>query len=525
MSKQQAPSARDRAKAAETAGDFKGAYQILIAALKKDPKDARTLAQLVILLLRRLDKAQDALPSAQRLLRLAPKSALAHELAAEVHAHLRSFEAAGNHARLSLRYDKGDPDRLAVLAQVFQKCALFDEANTCIARALKIAPDHLTSRLAKTELLISEGDTKAARAIINEIFAEAPFNFQNLLNWGKLDKAQKEDPIYLHLRDRVLPMLRDNKDIRLQRVLKLLGKVEGDIGDYRQSFLHYTEAKQLKSSHHDPMAQGRFVAGLQAGVSKASYFGITGHPSEIPVLVVGMPRTGSTLLEQVLSSHPQIGGIGESDQLRRLASSVGFVPGDGSGFARIIRELPQAKALELAEIYLKNATGRSPGSLRIVDKNLHNFELLGFFARLFPKGRVLLALRDPMDNCVSCYLQPLGEFHSYTNTLRDLGQYYREFRQLTDHWEKVIPNKLMRISYEEMVANTEDKAREVISFLGLEWDPACLEFQKNKARVRTLSVAQVRQPIYQSSVKRWKRYDEFLDPLKEELKGFYPDGF
>ena len=524
MTHQSNATARTQAKAAEEAGDLAGAYRLLLAAFQKDRKDARVLAQLVTLILRKLRKPEEALPLTQRLLSLAPKSALAHELAAEIHAQLRSFDMAANHAKQAINYDKGDPERLCVLAQVLQKCALFEEAEACIQRTLKIDPGNLKARLVHTELLISQGKTDAARALITDIHAQAPFNMPNLLSWGRLGKASADDEIYIHLRDTVLPMLRENKDLRLPRLLMLLGKVENDIGNYDQSFQYYTEAKAHKSVKHDPAVNTRFVAGLQNGTSRADFFGIDGHDSDVPVLVVGMPRTGSTLLEQVLSSHPAIGGIGESEQLRRLARSIGFVEGNGERFAKIIRDLSPAKAKELADIYLRNATDRAPNRQRIVDKNLHNFELLGFFAKLFPKGRIILALRDPMDNCVSCYLQPLSEFHSYTNDLRSLGRYYREFRNLVTHWEKTIPNQMIRVSYEDFVADTEGMARKIIDFLGLAWDPACLDFQKNRSHVKTLSVAQVRQPIYQTSVQRWRRYEAFLDLLKAELKEFYPDG-
>ena len=130
-----------------------------------------------------------------------------------------------------------------------------------------------------------------------------------------------------------------------------------------------------------------------------------------------------------------------------------------------------------------------------------------------------------MDNCVSCYLAPLNSFHSYTQDLTSLGQYYCEYRSLMAHWKNVVPNPIMEVHYEDIVADTEGKAREVIDFLGLDWDPACLDYQQNENRAQTISTWQVRQPIYKSSVKRWARYEKHLDPLKAELKQFYPDGF
>ena len=238
-----------------------------------------------------------------------------------------------------------------------------------------------------------------------------------------------------------------------------------------------------------------------------------------------MPRTGSTLMEQILSSHPQIGGIGESSLLRNIALDEGLKLQDGASTISVTRRLQPDRALALAGRYLTEARSENPDALRIVDKKLHNFEFLGLFAKLFPKARIIHALRDPMDNCVSCYMQRLKSYHSYTRDLTSLGQYYVEHRRLMDHWKHVLPNPIMNVSYEDMVADTEGMAREIIAFLGLEWDAACLEFRDNQQRVLTSSSWQVRQGIYDNSVKRWKRYESFLDPLKAELAEFYPDGF
>ena len=308
-------------------------------------------------------------------------------------------------------------------------------------------------------------------------------------------------------------------------LLRILGKAENDLGNFETSFQYYTDAKELAGNTHDRTTNKMFVNAVISGVSRADYFGAPGSESESPVLVVGMPRTGSTLLEQILSSHPQIGGIGESKNLREITGRTGVKFHDGASLVSAIHKVSPDQAQELAKEYLRRSLGAQPNMQRIVDKNLHNFEILGLFAKMFPKARIINALRDPMDNCVSCYLAPLSKFHSYTQDLTSLGQYYCEFRRLMDHWKNVLPNPILEVHYEDIVADTEGKAREVIDFLGLDWDPACLDFQQNENRAQTISTWQVRQPIYKSSVKRWARYEKHLDPLKAELKQFYPDGF
>ena len=510
---------------AEEAGQFARAEQMLAIFVQQQPKDAKGLMRLVRLRLRHLHKPDQALALVPRMLKLAPNAGLSHELAAEAHCAMRNYDIALAHAEKAVKLQPKSADTLYVAATVYQYAGQYDASIRTIRKALAIRPDHLPSKMLLIWSLNADGQQREAEELCRAVFAAYPNNLPNLTLWSRITKATPEDPIYLHLRDTVLPALDGVKDRRKAEVLKTLGKAENDIGNYAQAFRHFAAAKQLATVKYDRSINRNFVNGLMGGSSRSDFFGASGHDSERPLLIVGMPRTGSTLLEQVLSNHPQIGGIGESEILRRLANAAGFRFGDGAGFAQTVRKLTPERAAQYADLYLQQSGKIAPGNLRIVDKNLHNFELLGFFARLFPKARIIRALRDPMDNCVSCYMQPLNDFHSYTHDLRNLGEYYTDFRRLTDHWKTVIPNPMMDVSYEDMVADTEGMARKIIDFIGLDWDPACLDFQNNSARVRTLSVAQVRQPIYKSSVKRWKRYEEFLDPLKAELKQFYPDGF
>ena len=515
----------EKARAAEEAGNIKAAKTALSAAVKQDPKNAKPLMHLVRLMLRRTNEAQNTLAILPRLLKLAPKSGLAHELAAEAHAKLHNHDTAASHADKSVALAPKSPDGLYVAATVYQSVNRYRDAITCLRTALSIRPDHMPSKLSLAASLRSAGELEEADKKCRMIFAENPNTFGNYIIWSQIGKISADDEMYLYLRDVILPALTQQSDPRCHPALNILGKAANDIGNYSQAFEHFSAAKELRTNRHDRSINRRFTREVVENTSRADFFGFNGHESENPVLIVGMPRTGSTLLEQILSNHPQIDGIGESPLLRRLVESAGMRRNDGIGLAKVIKTMSEKRARELAEIYLEKSTESAQGSLRIVNKSLHNFELLGFFARLFPRARIIRALRDPMDNCVSCYMQPLNNFHSYTEDLTSLGQYYCDFRRQTNHWKNTIPNPMMDVSYEATVADTEGMAKQVIAFLGLEWDPACLDFQNNKARVKTLSVAQVRQPIYKSSVKRWKRYEEFLDPLKAELAEFYPEGF
>jgi tetratricopeptide (TPR) repeat protein len=514
-----------QAKAAEAAGQLQLAERILHTAAKNTPKDPTIYAMLVRLYTRKMNKTDMAIALLPKLIKLAPKSALAHELAAECFCKKRMFVSAKEHADKTVKFGPKSPDGLYVAATVYFDLEEYDVATTCMEACLAIRPEHLPSRLLYAKSLRGAGDLKKSETICRGIFEQFPDSLSNYSIWHQSCKIAADDPIYLHIRDTVYPTLIEKKLPGRVALLRILGKAENDIGNFETSFQHYTDAKDLAGNTHDRTANKLFVNAVISGVSRADYFGATGSESESPVLVVGMPRTGSTLLEQILSSHPQIGGIGESKNLREITVKTGVKHHDGASLVNAIHTISPEQAQNLANEYLQKSTDAQPGMQRIVDKNLHNFEIIGLFAKMLPKARIINALRDPMDNCVSCYLAPLSKFHSYTQDLTSLGQYYSEFRRLMDHWKKVLPNPIMEVRYEDIVADTEGKAREIIDFLGLDWDPACLSFQENQNRAQTISTWQVRQPIYKSSVKRWARYEQHLDPLKAELKHFYPDGF
>jgi hypothetical protein len=231
------------------------------------------------------------------------------------------------------------------------------------------------------------------------------------------------------------------------------------------------------------------------------------------IFVVGMPRSGTTLTEQILSSHPLIEGAGELPHIQKLQSSIGHA----SQWHTLISGIADSQCKELARRYLAELDRHSRSAARVVDKMPHNFLNLGFIALMFPKARVVHCRRDAIDNCVSIYTHRLNQSHGYSTDLKTLGLYYQEYRRLMDHWQKVVPLKIFDLRYEQMIGEQESTSRRLIDFAGLQWNDACLSFHETERTIRTLSRWQVRQPLYSSSVKRWKKYEEFLGPLIEGL--------
>lgn len=246
-----------------------------------------------------------------------------------------------------------------------------------------------------------------------------------------------------------------------------------------------------------------------------------GNPSERPVFIVGMPRSGTTLTEQIISSHPAVHGAGELAKVPDLQREVTREFAEQNvqlGYPGWMTKLDAGRIGELAEAYLEHIgelAGDEP--LRVTDKMPHNFMNLGLIAVMFPNARVIHCKRDPVDTCLSCFRQNFAMPHAYSTNLGTVGHHYRQYQRLMAHWREVLPIEFYEVQYEELVGDQERISRELIDFCGLEWDDACLRFNEQKRNVKTASVWQVRQPIYKKSVKKWKPYEPYIGELLEEL--------
>lgn len=238
-----------------------------------------------------------------------------------------------------------------------------------------------------------------------------------------------------------------------------------------------------------------------------------GLDSELPVFVVGMPRSGTTLVEQILASHPDVHGAGELKQIQRMVLRLSRRDKEER---KLTLDVTPPHMRRLSQNHLDYLHRLAPNAKRVVDKMPDNFAHLEFIYTLFPHARVIHCRRDPIDTCLSCFVQNFRSITFATN-FEDLAFYYQQYERLMDHWRKVIPLRMYEVVYEELVENQEAISRELISFLGLEWNERCLEFHKTDRPVQTASKLQVRQPIYKTSMKRWKRYGDQLRPLIHSL--------
>jgi hypothetical protein len=237
-----------------------------------------------------------------------------------------------------------------------------------------------------------------------------------------------------------------------------------------------------------------------------------GDPSAAPIFIVGMPRSGTTLIEQILASHPKVFGAGE---LREMANLAGHI---GAAFPEAMPGLSGEELRRIGEQYVRSVTRLAPSAERITDKMPGNFSLAGLIHLALPNARIIHACRDARDTAFSCFSLLFSGTLEFTYDLAELGRYYRAYLKLMGHWREVLPEGIMlEVQYEDVVGDLENQARRIIAHCGLEWDDACLSFYKTERSVRTASATQVRQPIYQSSIGRWRLHEEELGPLLREL--------
>jgi hypothetical protein len=240
-----------------------------------------------------------------------------------------------------------------------------------------------------------------------------------------------------------------------------------------------------------------------------------GDPSAKPVFIVGMPRSGTSLAEQILASHPEVFGAGELNDFEQEAAKLAQSAGDGSPAAFV----EAGRMRTLGSAYLARLVAHAPKADKLVDKMPSNFRFLGLIRLALPNARVIHMRRDPIDTCLSCFSKRFFGQLPWSYDLAELGRYYRAYEASMAHWRTALPERFMiEVRYEDLVADLEGQTRRMLAHIGLDWDPRCLDFHTTERTVCTASAAQVRQPIYRTSIERWRAYEGRLGPLLAELR-------
>ncbi len=468
--------------------------------VRRDPGDAHAQHELGVLLIAR-DQAESALPHLSEAVRLWPE----------------------------------DADALCNLGVAQRQLHRMDEALDSFRAALRLSPENVMAHNHLAFALEALGRIGEAVAEYRETLRLDPNNAQAIFLLSELAVAghhRFSDEEMRHIRE-----LAAREDLPAHERTQLhfaLGRLFDKAGDTAAAFAHYSRGNELRKeidarggAVYDPATQSRLVDRLIATFTPAYFERVRsfGVDTELPVFIVGMPRSGTTLAEQILASHPLVHGAGELQDVDRL---IALLPGSlcaTEGYPQSAAGLGEAAAVRLlAEGHLRRLRQLGGTAERVIDKLPFNFLNLGILAVLFPKAKYIHCRRDAVDTCLSCFFQNFGSAVPFSLDLRHLGHYYREYERLMAHWRKVLPSPLFELSYEELTTDQEAVSRRLVDFCGLEWDARCLRFHETQRVVRTASIVQVRQPLYRSAVGRWQRYATHLAPLLEALNEPRPSG-
>ncbi|MGH8159163.1 MAG: sulfotransferase [Rhodanobacter sp.] len=413
-----------------------------------------------------------------------------------------------------------DAQALDTLGVVFTRANAHGKATELYGRAVALAPSYADYHLNFAKSLVFTGDMDTAERELEACIGLAPLHSGAHLALSQL-RRRTRDNHHLDRLHALLPQTRENKVAQANLHMALAKEYE-DLTDYSRAFEHLAAsnaacASQLGySTRHD---EALFETLMRA--SPAPQPAAAGFPTDEPIFVVGMPRSGTTLVDRILSSHPDVHSAGELQQF-----ALAFKRASGSRTPQMIDvdTVTCAQNLDwrkLGENYLASTrpdTGHTP---RFVDKQPHNFLHVGAIANALPNARIICLRRDPMDTCLSNFRQLFtlaSPYHGYAYDLLDIGRYYILFDRLMTHWKHAFPGRILEIDYEDLVAAQEAGTRQLLAFCGLSWHDACLHFEDNQAPATTASAVQVREPIHRRAVQRWKQYETQLAGLRELLE-------
>jgi tetratricopeptide (TPR) repeat protein len=408
-------------------------------------------------------------------------------------------------------------DVARTLADTLYNVGAVAESIESFHEAIRLDPQNKAARFGLADACEAAGRFKQARWQYAAVLQRDPNNALALSKLLQMRDAAA-DPQWItraeHLAERDATEAGNRLDIGLAYHFDR-------IGSYDSAFRHLKRARdrQAQAQSFNSNAYAAAVDTLIEVLDKDFFqsrrtFGVS---NSRPIFIVGMPRSGTTLTEQMLASHPRVAAGGELLSLPRASYRVLELSSEHRPYPSGLRSLSGASIEELAQGYLDQLDKIDSEGRRVTDKLPFNFMHLGIIALLFPQATIVHCRRHPLDNCMSCYFTNFADEVQFSSDLVALGRYYSDYHRLMRHWQAVLPTKIFDLRYEDLVIDTEAAVRCLLDHCGLEWDPACLQFHETERGIQTPSRWQVRQPIYRNSLARWRHYEQNLEPLKQAL--------
>lgn len=537
------------AERAHSSGNLSAAEQAYRAALVKAPDCHQAFHGLGLLALA-VGKTDLALQYLERAVRLAADNPVYQRNLCEIARRCGALERAMAAGRCAVRLDSKNPEGHYNFGLALNDAGQHDEAirsyrravrlrgtyglawnnlgaaleaagdkaaaAQAYARAVALDAGHAEAQNNLGALKIEAGELDDARACFNAAISARAGFVDAHYNLSTLKTYQPDDPHIAALEALAAnpTALVDADQIRLQFAL---GKAREDCGQYDAAFAAYSAGNALHFARYpDNEAHTAQVMQDLQQLFDAAFCRASANAAEespIPIFIVGMPRSGTTLVEQILASHPQVFGAGELKDLQLAASEI-----CGANGQFTVNALKDADFAAIGAAYRARIRQLAPDARYITDKMPANFASIGLINKALPEARIIHAQRDPLDSCFSCYSRHFKDAMYFTYDLGVLARYYRQYIRLMRHWHAVLePGRVLNVHYENVVSDIEPEVRRLLDYCGLPWDPRCLEFHHNRRVVLTASAAQVRRPLYSSSVARWRHFEPHLAPLISAL--------
>lgn len=523
----QKPHRQKLAEAAELHrnGSYKEAEKIYRAILREDPDNVSAM-RLLALLAMKLEHYRDAAVLLKQVVKLAPDFRVALLDLGHAQTELYDLEDAVATIERAIALDPVSYGAYIALANALARSSRTGEAIAAYRKAIELRPEIAGTYLGLGNVLKTLGHQREAVAAYRKgismqpAFAELYWSLSNLKTF-RFDAAEID----------AMQQQLDRDDISDDAVVHFsfaLGKASEDAGDYARAFEYYDRGNALRRTQesYDPVHTEVIGERIRAVFSREflRQHAAAGHAGVQPIFVVGLPRSGSTLIEQILASHPLVEATHELPEGGRLIKFIDKRRVGKDHYPEAVTAFSAEEFAKLGERYDANTKRYRSGAPYFIDKMPNNFANLGLLSLVLPEARFINTLRHPMDTCLSCYKQLFARGQSFTYDVDDLGYYYLEYRRMMDHWHAVLPGRVLDVRYEDVVANLEREVHRMLAYCGLPWDDACLDFHNTKRAIRTASSEQVRTPLYSDAVGYWTRFGNTLTPLKEILEPLLGDG-
>ena len=461
-------------------------------------------------------RLEEAVTRFQELLSSSPGRAETYVNLGHVYRALRRWGEAERQYRSALTIDGENPEILTALGQTLLEQSKLEEARHQLERVIELQPEHAGAHNLIGDTLLLAGDVHTALTHLESSLSLDP---RQASAWRNLSSAKRfggGDAAFVEQLAGLIESLEPD-DTDKATLEFSLGKMLDDCGRYEDAWAAYRSANALRArtAKYNPDRQLQMVERLIEAFSKERVTrGLAGaHPSERPVFIIGMPRSGTTLVEQILASHPDIHGAGE------LAFFDSLRGADGGSYLDTLDQLDPTSVDAIARRYLSALSKAAGECTRITDKMLSNYLHIGLIGMLFPNVRFVHCHRNPLDTCLSIFFHDFSRGMNFSWRLLDIGFHYRLYEGLMRHWQRVFGGRIFELGYETLIEDQERHSRDLIDYCGLDWDQRCLRFYEHHRAVFTASRWQVRQPVYTSAVARFEHYRPHLDELRAALAG------